>query len=1508
MKKQWILRTLAIGLPLVALVIVLGMIAGTPAQAAPPARPLHAPAATLVVTSTADSGYGTLRWALQTAVVSNTITFDTGVFPPSSPVTITLASQLPSLNQGNLTIDGSNAGVVIDGCNTPTATYTVGFWISSDNNVIKGLQILNFPASSIRIQNAGYNVIGGNNTVGTGPTGEGNVLSGNGNKGVYIDGSGAVSNTVVGNYIGVDAVGSHVVPTESQGVGVLEGADYTTIGGTTQGLGNIIGGSNHSGILLWSDHNRVVGNLIGLDATGTFTLPNSVSGIHISNAAAYNVIEDNVISGNDGPAVYISDSGTVNNTVIGNYIGTDVSGTASLPNTGDGVHIINGASYNLVGGINATPGGVCSGACNLISGNDGSGVLIEGSGTMSNTVSGNYIGTNISGTVAIGNTDNGISIEGGAIYNVIGGDTPGERNIISDNGSGGSDGGVTIEGDGTTYNVVSGNYIGTDATGTAAIPNWQHGVAVKYGASSNAVGGTSPGERNVIVNWVGVTINDGGSNNEIVGNYIGVDASDTFTMSTMYTGVRVDFGGDYTHIVSNTIRGARCHGIRIGWASNPVGTQILSNTISDNGWLHQCDRPFAGISLDTPVNTLVAYNRIYDNWDPGIAIQGSDALSNTFTQNSIYNNTGLGIDLLDGANGNIVAPVVTAFDAGAGTASGTACANCTVEVFSDNDDEGQWYEGTTTANGMGDWSFSKGSAFTGPNVHATATDAAGNTSEFSGPPPVVSSVSPAIAAPDTVGLLVTIQGDYFREDEPLTVDFGAGVTVTNTQFISRTQLQVTLDVDSGAVLGLRDVTVTNFDGQSGVGVGLFEIVPAADLALTKTDSPDPVVAGEALTYTLIVVNNGPWEATGIVLTDTLPAGVTFVSATPGAPTCTESGGDVICNLGSLSSTSAMTVTIVVTPNVAGTIVNFAVVAADEYDPDPSNDADSIDTTVTTAPDPHVDSVTPDSGFNDQATPITIDGANFQPGATVFLDAIELQSVTFVNANRLQATVQAGLTPGTYDLIVTNPDETSGTLLDAFTVLEAAQSPTISRLTPAQGPDDTPVTVDILGLNFAPGLTATLSISSPQVLLEGLLFIDSTHLRGIVPINVTPGVYTLTVTNPDSSSGMLPDAYEVVDAAVSDDLYASALDLWLNPASIRQGDEITPTMGLIARRQGGQTPLIAVVNVDFYEGNPESGGSLIGRGLVAALQPDGHASTMQVPWTPSGAGTYLLYAVIDPDDAVDEDNEANNVISRTVAVLPPLPDTTPPEVDTFTINDGATNTEDRQVRLTVTAHDNPGGSGVASLLYIEYEFIQSIRDWVPVAIGDWLSYDETRTDYLWALQPSAGVHYLQVWVADGAGNISLAPGQQLINYLPSGGAHVAQGQVHIYRQPLTAGQSLRVRLTSLIGDADLYVWAPDGSSVGASYTGEPVEWVEFTAETDGVYQIEVEGWTSADYRLEITPGSGMQMTGSTRPLRGRADPFVAPLDTPSDEDDVVGLPSAPVSEYRIYLPVINRNYQ
>ena len=114
----------------------------------------------------------------------------------------------------------------------------------------------------------------------------------------------------------------------------------------------------------------------------------------------------------------------------------------------------------------------------------------------------------------------------------------------------------------------------------------------------------------------------------------------------------------------------------------------------------------------------------------------------------------------------------------------------------------------------------------------------------------------------------------------------------------------------------------------------------ADLSITKSDSPDPVLAGGTLTYVLTITNTGPSTATGATLTDTLPSGVTFASSTPGSPTCSESSGTVTCTLGSLASGNSTPVTIVVTvsSSISGTLVNSASVGSDTTDPDPSDNS------------------------------------------------------------------------------------------------------------------------------------------------------------------------------------------------------------------------------------------------------------------------------------------------------------------------------------------------------------------------------------------------------------------------------------------------------------------------------------------------------------------------------------------------------------------------------------------
>jgi uncharacterized repeat protein (TIGR01451 family) len=133
----------------------------------------------------------------------------------------------------------------------------------------------------------------------------------------------------------------------------------------------------------------------------------------------------------------------------------------------------------------------------------------------------------------------------------------------------------------------------------------------------------------------------------------------------------------------------------------------------------------------------------------------------------------------------------------------------------------------------------------------------------------------------------------------------------------------------------------------------------ADLQVSKTDTPDPVVAGETLSYSLAISNNGPSDAGGITITDTLPTGVSFASASPG---CSESAGLVTCTLAGLSSGANLARTIVVTVNSAttGLLSNSVEISGNQFDPDSSNNSDTITTTVQTEADLQVSkSDTPD---------------------------------------------------------------------------------------------------------------------------------------------------------------------------------------------------------------------------------------------------------------------------------------------------------------------------------------------------------------------------------------------------------------------------------------------------------------------------------------------------------------------------------------------------------------------
>lgn len=292
-----------------------------------------------------------------------------------------------------------------------------------------------------------------------------------------------------------------------------------------------------------------------------------------------------------------------------------------------------------------------------------------------NTIAGNHIGTDAAGSGGLG-CIYGVIIHGGsatAADNSIGGSTPAERNVISGNG----ESGVLIRGFYATENTVSGNYIGTDIHGTAALSNAWAGVHFIEGTNGNNVGGDDPGEGNVISGngGSGVLVSDA-SNNTICGNRIGTDAMGTGALGNSGSGVY-------------------------------IGSISTENTVGPN-------------------------NVIAHNSHDGVTVQESSTISNTVTQNRIYANGGMGIDLRDGANGDILPPVIAGVVPGSAHVEGTACPGCTIELFESGDDdgEGEVYLGSGAAGNFGDFSIVV-PAISRPYLTATATDAAGNTSEFS---------------------------------------------------------------------------------------------------------------------------------------------------------------------------------------------------------------------------------------------------------------------------------------------------------------------------------------------------------------------------------------------------------------------------------------------------------------------------------------------------------------------------------------------------------------------------------------------------------------------------------------------------------------------------------------------------------------------------------------------------------------------------------------------------------
>jgi parallel beta-helix repeat protein len=404
------------------------------------------------------------------------------------------------------------------------------------------------------------------------------------------------------------------------GVRISGGASHNTIGGNGELARNIISGNHASGIrIVGGEQNTIQGNFIGTNPDGSDGLPNTADGVFMDDAS-HNTLANNTISANGSNGVLIEGTGSFGNVLSGNRIGTDVNGEYALGNSQNGVRLAAGASNNQL-------------VDNLISANGWSGIAIEGLSTTATSLLGNRIGTDASGQVDLGNRVMGVWVVGSS-GNQIGGLQPGQGNLISGNDVNG-----VVIAQGARKNDVLGNRIGTNAAGTAAIGNTL-GVHIANASGNRVAGNVVSG------NLVGVDISGAtASNNLVWNNLIGATADGNGALGNLADGVFIDDAPRNTLIgntvVANGLRGILVEGI------DSVANRIESNYVGVNAAATTgLGNALAGVEIRAGQNNEVVLNTIAYNLGAGVAVTGV-AAGNTIRQDSIHSNGGLGIDLAD---------------------------------------------------------------------------------------------------------------------------------------------------------------------------------------------------------------------------------------------------------------------------------------------------------------------------------------------------------------------------------------------------------------------------------------------------------------------------------------------------------------------------------------------------------------------------------------------------------------------------------------------------------------------------------------------------------------------------------------------------------------------------------------------------------------------------------------------------------------------------------------------
>lgn len=606
----------------------------------------------------------------------------------------------------------NSSGNLIGGVNSSDANIIVGAGIdgsdsygiliegpSASQNEIAGNMIGMLPTGGVVIANAngiGLSESTHDNLIGGESVGARNIISGNTGNGISLT-KGANGNRMVGNFVGPDVSGISGPGNGQHGIFIGAGCEQNMIGGPSLQERNFICANHGDGIRMSGagvERNQIIGNSIGLDVTGYVALGNWKNGISLENGAARNTIGSsdsgtvNIISGNLGHGISITGTGSDENQIVGNYVGFDSSGYGPIGN-GDyfsaGIYLGESVSGTQIGG--SGPFERNHFAYNIMGG-----IYLDGADH--NRIQGNYIGVSVN-SVSAGYNGTGVVLRNGGSDNLIGGDSTGEGNTISGNlmdefpfGAG-----ILMADPGTDRNLVMGNMIGTDASGSRQIPNASAGVVICDGASYNRIGGANPGEGNII--------SGNGYSTNLVSLGRGVHLYGEGTSHNTISGNLIGLGADSLSPVRNLGNGV---GIFLGAHDNVVG----------------------GVSEEA--GNLISGNRCH-----GVLVQSADSRRNLIKYNRIFDNDSLGIGIRQSAQESIQSPILVSYITG--VVFGSAAPGDIIDIYLADEDLSGAGEGTLwlaggIADEFGEFAVAVPSQPEGAKITAVATDSLGNSSQF----------------------------------------------------------------------------------------------------------------------------------------------------------------------------------------------------------------------------------------------------------------------------------------------------------------------------------------------------------------------------------------------------------------------------------------------------------------------------------------------------------------------------------------------------------------------------------------------------------------------------------------------------------------------------------------------------------------------------------------------------------------------------------------------------------